>query len=144
MSYFPKSKSDKWGTPPELYQALNDEFHFDSFDPCPMSWTEGDADGLLIDWTGDRIFVNPPYTNVRGWAAKCHAEFMKGKLIVLLTNNYTDSMWFHEFVYGKHEVRFIKGRLKFVRMDGSVGNANPRGSMISIFRGNGQEATESD
>ena len=139
MAYFPKSQTDKWGTPPDLYQALDAEFHFDSFDPCPMSWNKGDPDGLLIEWTGDRIFVNPPYTNVKAWAAKCHEEFLKGKLIVLLTNNYTDSPWFHEFVYGKHEVRFIKGRVKFVRVDGTVGLSNPRGSMISIFRPNANE-----
>ena len=49
MSYMPKSKSDNWQTPIELYQALDDEFHFTD-DPCPIDWKEGDEDGLLSNW----------------------------------------------------------------------------------------------
>ena len=28
MAYIPKSKSDKWATPKELYDKLNEEFNF--------------------------------------------------------------------------------------------------------------------
>ena len=44
--YMPKSKSDKWATPPEVYDPLNAEFKF-NYDPCPISWKPGDADGLV-------------------------------------------------------------------------------------------------
>jgi hypothetical protein len=46
--------SDDWATPPEFYNKLNDEFHFD-FDPCPfqhdMSW-----DWTEIDWGGAKLY----------------------------------------------------------------------------------------
>lgn len=44
----------------------------------------------------------------------------------------TDTRWFHEYVYGKAEIRFVRGRLKY-------GNAKwnaPFPSMIVIYRGN--------
>lgn len=41
-----------------------------------------------------------------------------------------DTKWFHQYIYGKAELRFIKGRLKF---GGSV-NPAPFPSMVAIFR----------
>lgn len=43
----------------------------------------------------------------------------------------TDSRWFHEYIYNKAEVRFVKGRLKF----GGSKNSAPFPSMVVIFRG---------
>lgn len=43
----------------------------------------------------------------------------------------TDTRWFHDYIYGKTEVRFIKGRLKF----GSCQNVAPFPSMVVIFGG---------
>lgn len=43
----------------------------------------------------------------------------------------TDTQWFHEYIYGHAEIRFIKGRLKF----GNAQNNAPFPSMIVIFRG---------
>lgn len=42
----------------------------------------------------------------------------------------TDTRWFHEYIYGKAEVRFIKGRLKF----GGSTNSALFPSMVVIFR----------
>ena len=42
----------------------------------------------------------------------------------------TDTKWFHEYIYGKAKVRFIKGRLKF----GGCKNAAPFPSMVCVFR----------
>ena len=47
--YIAKSKSDKWQTPPEVYDPLHAEFRF-NYDPCPITWKEGDPDGLITDW----------------------------------------------------------------------------------------------
>lgn len=52
-----KPMHDNWKTPSDLYNTLNEEFHFD-FDPCPLNPT---FDGLLIPW-GKSNFINPPYS----------------------------------------------------------------------------------
>ena len=52
-----------WLTPPEIYQALDSEFHFD-FDPCPYPLPDG-YNGLMVDW-GYSNFVNPPFRKKDG------------------------------------------------------------------------------
>lgn len=42
----------------------------------------------------------------------------------------TDTRWFHEYIYNKAEIRFIKGRLKF----GNSKNSAPFPSMVIIFQ----------
>jgi len=51
---------DDWKTPGELYQKLNNEFHF-NFDPCPLNHNVEKWDGTLIDWKSSN-FINPPYS----------------------------------------------------------------------------------
>ena len=53
-----------------------------------------------------------------------------GDVGVMLVPARTDTRWFHEYIYGKAEIRFIKGRLKF---SGSKDSA-PFPSMIVVFR----------
>jgi len=132
MAYHPKSKTDKWITPPELYKQLDDEFHFD-FDPCPITWQKGDADGLKIEW-GKKTFVNPPYSKVAKWIEKAHQEWKKGKTVVMLINAITDTIAFHKFIYQQAEIRFIKGRIKFINPEEpNKKTPSPKPSMIVIF-----------
>lgn len=129
----PKSKTDKWETPKELYNELNKEFHFNC-DPCPITWKDGDPDGLLTEW-GTSTFCNPPYSKVAQWIKKAHDEWKKGKAVVMLINAITDTIAFHEYIYGKAELRFIKGRISFVDPSNPTKKApNVKPSMIVIFK----------
>jgi site-specific DNA-methyltransferase (adenine-specific) len=130
--YMPKSKSDKWMTPKHIYDELNAEFHF-NYDPCPIEWREGDKDGLLTDW-GTSTFVNPPYSKVALWIEKAYNEHKKGKTIVMLINAITDTKAFHDYIYNKAEIRFIKGRLSFINpKEPTKKTPNVKPSMIVIF-----------
>ena len=42
----------------------------------------------------------------------------------------TDTKAFHEYIYGKAEIRFIKGRLKF----GGSKNSAPFPSMVIVYQ----------
>jgi phage N-6-adenine-methyltransferase len=131
--YMPKSKTDKWQTPKEVYDPLNTEFKF-NYDPCPITWKEGDADGLTTEW-GTSTYCNPPYSNVKEWIAKAHQEWKKGKTVVMLINAITDTVAFHKYIYNQAEVRFYKGRIKFINYaDPTVSAPNPKASMIVIFK----------
>ena len=89
-----------------------------------------DFDGLETDWK-ERVFVNPPYSNVKDFLIKAHEELRnKSEVIVFLVPSSTDVKWFHEYIYHKADLRFIKGRLKF---GGSSENA-PFPSMLCIFK----------
>lgn len=120
-------KSDDWSTPKDFYNELDKEFNF-TFDPCPLRGTE---DGLQKDWFGN-VFINPPYSNIKGFLEKGLEELNKGNAttLVYLVPARTDTKWFHDYVYNKAEIRFIKGRLKF----GESKNSAPFPSMLVIFR----------
>ena len=49
--------------------------------------------------------------------------------VVMLLPARTDTRWFHEYIYNRAKIIFIKGRLKF----GNSTNSAPFPSMIVIF-----------
>lgn len=53
-----------------------------------------------------------------------------GATVVMLLPARTDTKWFHEYICGKAEIRFIEGRLKF----GGAKNNAPFPSMIVVLR----------
>ena len=63
--------------------------------------------------------------------------FHRGGTAVLLIPARTDTKWFHEYVYHKAEIRFIKGRVKF---GGAKYNA-PFPSMIVIYKPTNERRT---
>lgn len=133
------SKSDEWYTPIDFYNELDKEFKF-NLDPCatnlnhkcPKYFTKED-NGLLQSWEGHNVFCNPPYgRHIGAWVEKAFNESKKeNTIVVMLIPARTDTRWFHDFIYHKAEIRFIKGRLKF----GGCKNAAPFPSMIVIFKG---------
>lgn len=139
------SKTDQWATPQDFFDKLNKEFNF-TLDPCADKFNHKcekyftkEQDGLRQSWSGERVFVNPPYGNVlKDWVAKSSFEAKNGaELVVMLIPARTDTQYFHKWIYQKEnvEIRFIKGRLKF----GDSKNSAPFPSMVVIFRGGENE-----
>lgn len=56
--------------------------------------------------------------------------------MVLLLPARTDTKWFHDYIYKKHEIRFIKGRLKFNDCNSNA----PFPSMLVIMKEGGQDS----
>ena len=137
------SASEEWGTPKDLFEELNEEFHF-VLDVCASSenhkcekYFTKKENGLIQEWTRrDRgaCWMNPPYGRaIVAWMQKALDESRKGSTVVCLVPARTDTRWFHDFVHGKaDEVRFIRGRIKF---DGPAKNLAPFPSMIVVYRG---------
>lgn len=79
---------------------------------------------------GQVVFCNPPYgRELPKWVRKCHEESRHATVVMLIPAR-TDTRWFHDYIYNKAEIRFIKGRLKF--NDGK--QSAPFPSMIAIYR----------
>ena len=127
------SKTDQWSTPQAFFDELNKEFNF-TLDPCCdetnhkcKKFFTKEQDGLAQSWDNEVVFMNPPYGREIGkWVEK--ASITKGIVVCLLPAR-TDTRWFHNFVYHKAEIRFIKGRLKF----GDAKNSAPFPSMLCIY-----------
>jgi hypothetical protein len=124
-----RSKTDSHATPRELYDELDEEFQFND-DPCPLDG----AGGLDREW-GTSTYMNPPYSNPTPWVKKAYEESLKGKLVVGLLRGDTSTRWFHDWVLNKAELRFIKGRLKFVEKGKPKAYPAPFASIIAIWRG---------
>ena len=99
---------------------------------CPKYYTK-DQDGLVQDWGNDTVYVNPPYGRaIANWVHKAYETHQQyGNTIVMLLPARTDTCWFHDYIYGQADIKFIKGRLRF---SGSKCNA-PFPNTIVIFQG---------
>ena len=143
--------NNAWCTPQPFFDELNAEFHF-TLDPCATSksakcatYYTAEDDGLSQDWGGYTVFCNPPYgRQISKWVKKCHDEGSKSNTtVVLLIPSRTDTRYFHDYILGQAEIRFIKGRLTFWDMDGEKYLSGdfksmtpaPFPSMLAIFRG---------
>lgn len=141
------SKNDCWRTPPEIFEPLNEEFKFE-VDGAALAgsallpeWYGPDhpdeerRDSLAADWGEKRVFLNPPYgRNVGKWVQKAQEACDAGALVVVLTMACTDTAWWYDFAWKAPEIRLVRGRIRFLREDGTRAASSPKGSALIIFR----------
>ncbi len=132
-----KTRTDEWHTPPEIIRALGD---FD-LDPCaPTSdfytakrcLTKED-DGLRHEWSG-RVWLNPPYTRklIEPFIRKM-AEHGNGTALIF--NRMDIALW-HDVIFPTATAMLImRGRVKFLRPDGTQGDSSGCGSVLVSWGG---------
>ena len=140
------SKSKDWETPGSVFEPLQKEFNI-VLDVCASdnnrkcnSYFDKKINGLTADWklAGEfgklskvACWMNPPYgREIGAWVRKAYLESLKGVTTIALLPARTDTKWFHDYILGNSEVRFLKGRIKFVNAKSSA----PFPSMIVIFK----------
>ena len=119
------SASEHWGTPQDVYSALDREFDFD-LDPCPglavlskyMTHLYALEYLTTRDWPPFRAaFVNPPYGRVlTQWIARTIEQvgIQQPATAVMLLPARTDTRWWHDLVMpNAREIRFLRGRIGF-------------------------------
>ena len=130
------SNTDLWATPQDFFDKVNAEFGF-TLDVCatPLNakcarYFTAEDDGLAQDWSGERVWMNPPYGRaISAWMRKAFEAAQAGSLVVCLVPARTDTAWWHDFS-APHEVRFVRGRLKF----GGSQNSAPFPSALVVMR----------
>ncbi len=150
------SKSNEWESPKELFNRLNKEFNF-NLDAaatkenclCLNYFTIGN-DALKQDWSQyGNTFCNPPYGRSIGkFVEKAYNESKKGIIVVMLMPSRTDTKFYHNYIMKSKEIRFIKGRCRFInrsfpswREDGNFKiTPAPFPSMIVVFDGKDYES----
>jgi phage N-6-adenine-methyltransferase len=130
------SKSGLWETPPGFFQRLDREFGF-TLDACALPanakcrhfYTPTD-DGLAQEWKGV-VWMNPPYgREISRWVEKAYRASQQGTTVVCLLPARTDTAWWHTYVMQAHEIRFVRGRLKF----SNAAHSAPFPSAVVVFR----------
>lgn len=139
-SIFTSNKED-WETPRALFEELNKEFNFDidvaasnENAKLPKYYTKQE-NALNGVWEGN-VFCNPPYgKQLVKWVKKAYDEYERdsNRTIVLLIPARTDTSYWHDYIFGKAEVRFLRGRLRFEVAGQAAIDPAPFPSSIVIF-----------
>lgn len=92
-----------------------------------------DIDGLAQSWVGERVWCNPPFSNLAAWVAKAHVESATSPLIVLLVPaNRTEQGWWHTYIEPYRDrgdnlrTEFVRGRVRFIKAGASSVESNNR------------------
>ena len=129
-------KKHDWQTPPEVFEPLDAEFGF-TVDAAASAenamlarYWDVASDGATQPWAGERVWCNPPYgREQRWWIEKAHRS--EAEVAVLLLPARPDTAAWHDWILPSAEVRFLRGRIRFVGAKYSA----PFPSAIVIWRG---------
>lgn len=103
----PPGESDEFWTPRPRWQAWHQRFHF-TVDVAaqrenallPFYFTPED-DGLKRSWAGQRVWCNPPYSDIPPWIEKAWVEIGNGAAelaVHLLPANRMEQPWWQEWI----------------------------------------------
>ena len=131
--------SEEWATPSVLFDAIDGEFGFD-LDAAASeqnrkvdNYLSKKDDALTSEWggRGSVVWLNPPYgRTIKAWLRKAYEESLGGLTVVVLTFARTETVWWHEYATKAAEVRFVRGRIHFVRDDGHSGPATAPSAIL--------------
>jgi phage N-6-adenine-methyltransferase len=131
---------DDRATDPELFARLHKRFNF-SIDvaalphntKCARYFTLAE-DGLEQSWSGERVWCNPPYSDIQPWLEKAWLECNAADLIVLLLPaNRTEQGWWQKWIEPYRDksdtplrVEFLSGRQRFIAHNATAIGPNER------------------
>ena len=135
------SDSSEYRTPDWLFGMLDDEFHFD-LDAAASAqnakcrrYYDRAQDGLAQPWAPHTVFCNPPYgREIKKWVKKAHDETDLGATVVMIIPARTDTSYFHDYILGRAEVRFLRGRIRYLSAEGAEIGNSPFPTAVIIFR----------
>lgn len=124
-------------TPPEIINALG-QFDLDPCCPPTMPWRTATQmvhwpnDGLEVDWTGKRVWCNPPYgRDAMPFLGRMAVHDGGGILLIFArtdTSAWQDCIF--PYAYG---ILFLRGRLRFCRQDGTPGETATAPSALVAY-----------
>lgn len=127
---------DDRATPPEMFGPLDARYRF-TLDvaasagntKCPRFFSIAD-DGLTQSWAGERVWCNPPFSNIEPWTVKAH-NAAAALVVMLLPANRTEQGWWQRQIEpgrlsGRLSVDFLPGRLRFIRAGADTVGPNER------------------
>lgn len=139
-----KSDRDSHFTPAEFMAPIYAAFGEVDLDPCghllsPVKAkrrilrSEG-GDGLVEDWSGDLVFMNPPFSQQLRWLRRAHNQWLTGnvKTVICLVPVRTDADWFHDTLFEESDIFLIRGRVAFLKLDAQT-QTSPFSLMIVAF-----------
>lgn len=142
---------DDRGTDPEFFAQLEHRFGRFTLDVAAAAhnakcerWYGREDDGLKLTWRGERVWCNPPYSNLRAWVSKAWSEWPGTRgIVMLLPANRCEQTWWQDKVEAVRDqpssplrVEFLPGRMRFDRpgaVIGPKGDRPPFGCCLAIW-----------
>jgi phage N-6-adenine-methyltransferase len=120
---------DDRGTDPALFEALSRRFGGFTLDAAAAPHNAKSArfytrhdDGLAQSWAAERVWCNPPYSDVRSWVVKAWLEVQALLIVMLMPANRTEQSWWQDLIEPYRDrpgsplrVEFLRGRIRFIR-----------------------------
>lgn len=139
-------------TTPEVFAELHERFAFTidvaaSADNAKLErFYTADDDGLAQDWSGERVWCNPPYSDIEPWVEKANGGGAE-LVVMLLPANRTEQGWWQRQIEpgrlaGTLTVEFLPGRMRFIPPGEDTVKPNSRppfGCCLVIWIDNGGE-----
>lgn len=103
-----------------------------------------EADGLVQSWAGERVWCNPPYSDLGAWVRKAWASPEAELIVMLLPANRPEQPWWQDHVEpfrdrpgSRLSVEFLRGRLRFIKHGATEIKPNERppfGCCLLVWR----------
>lgn len=141
------AKNNDWYTPEKYIEASRLVMGSIDIDPATSELAQQtvkattyytqETNGLDKSWSGN-VWMNPPYSmpEIQQFIDKLTNEDVDQW--VVLTNNSSDTGWFHKLLSECDIVCFTKGRINFVDQTGTQGMATRQGQTF-FYKGNNHQ-----
>jgi len=141
---------NEWYTPTEYIELARAVLGCIDLDPASSELANRDVaaakyytiddDGLNQSWAGN-VWLNPPYAQptIAHFADKMIEEWSRGEVTgaIVLTHNYTDTVWFQKLAGFADSICFTRGRVRFVSPSGAL--ASPTQGQAFFYFGTDAE-----
>jgi len=116
------NENDLWETPPDVLEEAMIKYDVNPIlDVCATQqntkfnrYFSSEVNALTQEWKED-FFMNPPYSEINEWMKKAYESHLKYNVNgLILVFAKTSVKWWHEYVEGKAETHFQKGRIRFL------------------------------
>lgn len=136
-------KSDEWYTPKYIFDALECRFDMDVAAPLDRIYCHVPADHFItgfedLEWHGF-VWCNPPFggrNSIQKWIDRM-IEHGNG---IILTPDRTSTDWWQSAAIACTAKLSVKGKIKFIRPDGSLGLSPSTGTTLFAFGDQGLNA----
>lgn len=134
MSHESINKSDEWYTPKYIFDALECSFDLDCASPvdrkycCVPALNFITARSLELEWNGF-CWLNPPFEG-RNDKTKWLEKMAKHGSGIVLTPDRSSTDWWQDASIASDALLNIRGKVKFIRADGSIGSQPSNGTTL--------------